>query len=219
LQEIAPVDDQDKVEVEFTLTVVGFAAKDSVTAGEGSTETVNHRFTLAFVPSHFKVKVAFAVKGPITSTPAGPLDPDHAPPALHETAFVDDQVRLTDSLSVVTSEGLAKKETVGVGGGVTASTVTHRSTRPPGPSQLSVNVLVEGRGPTCSLPVFGLLPDQAPPAVHELVLIDDHVRVAGSPVSRIEGFAASDSAGTDAGFAPNTEVTGETIRNGMSRVK
>lgn len=51
------------------------------------------------------------------SSPDGSLSPLHSPPALHPVALVDDQVRVTDSLThkVV---GLAEIEAVGAGGGV-----------------------------------------------------------------------------------------------------
>ncbi len=40
--------------------------------------------------------------------------PDQAPPALHEMASVEDQVRVEDPL-LLTDEGLAVRDTVGVG--------------------------------------------------------------------------------------------------------
>ena len=51
------------------------------------------------------------------SSPDGSLSPLHSPPALQPVALVDDQVRVTDSLThkVV---GLAEIEAVGAGGGV-----------------------------------------------------------------------------------------------------
>ena len=46
----------------------------------------------------------------------------------------------------------------------------------PAPPQVKINVLVAVKGPTVSLPAVALVPDQASEAVHELALVDDHVR-------------------------------------------
>jgi hypothetical protein len=63
--------------------------------------------------------------------------------------------------------GDAAIDTVGAGAALT-STVAERVAVPPGPVQASVNVDVDVKGPTVSVPSGCLPPDQAPLAVHDV---------------------------------------------------
>jgi hypothetical protein len=61
---------------------------------------------------------------------------------------------------------------------------------PPGPWHVSVNVLfADVRAPLLTLPDVARLPDQAPLAVHEVALADDHVSVLLAPPVTLAGFA------------------------------
>ena len=49
--------------------------------------------------------------------------------------------------------------------------------------------------PVDSLPEVGLVPDQAPEAVHVFALVDDQVSVEDPPLATDAGFATSDTVG------------------------
>jgi hypothetical protein len=74
-------------------------------------------------------------------------------------------------------------------------TVTERLTLPPAPLQPSVKVLVTVSGLDVSLPEVALVPDQAPEALHEVTLVEDHVSVEVPPLATDVGVAARDSVG------------------------
>jgi len=92
------------------------------------------------------VNVLVWVSGPVLSLPESGLLPAQAPPALQEVASLDDQLRV-EALPELTVVGLAANETVGNGGGLTA-TVTDCPASPPAPLQVRINVLVVVSGPT-----------------------------------------------------------------------
>ena len=78
-------------------------------------------------------------------------------------------------------------------------TVTGRLALPPGPVQLSVNILVSLNGPTLSLPDVGLLPDHAPPALHEVALVVDQLNVEVPLALTVVGLAVSVMVGRGGG--------------------
>ena len=53
--------------------------------------------------------------------------------------------------------------------------------------------------PVDSLPEVGLVPDQPPEAVQELVSVEDQVSVEDAPYATDVGFATSDTVGTGGG--------------------
>ena len=55
------------------------------------------------------------LSAPVDSFPDVALLPDHAPDAVHESAFVEDQVRV-ENPPFATEGGLAASDTVGAGG-------------------------------------------------------------------------------------------------------
>jgi hypothetical protein len=79
--------------------------------------------------------VASAVSAPVGDEPLTALLPDHAPEAVQEVAFVDDQVSVEPS-PLATVLGLALKLTVGAGG--VTDTVADCAALPPAPVQVSV---------------------------------------------------------------------------------
>jgi hypothetical protein len=123
VHEVAFVADQVSDELPLVVTCVGLAVR--VTVGTGVplvTVTVADWLALPPAPVQDKVYVMFEVSGPTLWLPETALVPVQAPEAVHEVAFVADQV--SDELPlVVTCVGLAEMETAGAGvtGGVAAT--------------------------------------------------------------------------------------------------
>ncbi len=76
-----------------------------------------------------------AVKAPVDCVPLAALVPDQAPEAVHDVAFVEDQVSV-ELAPLVTEVGLALKVTVGTG--VVTVTVADFALLPPAPVQVRV---------------------------------------------------------------------------------
>jgi hypothetical protein len=76
------------------------------------------------------------VSAPVDCDPVMALAPDHAPPAVHEVALLDDHVRV-DELPRAIVLGLALKLTVAVGFALTV-TVAVCAAEPPVPLQVRV---------------------------------------------------------------------------------
>ena len=90
------------------------------------------------------------------------LLPDHAPLAVHDVAFVLDQLNVEDPPDAIVA-GAALSVTVG-GSALVTATVTLRVIEFPNAEHRNVNVLVALRGPTLWEPAVCRLPDQAPDA-------------------------------------------------------
>jgi len=75
-----------------------------------------------------------AVRAPVDCEPLVALVPDHAPEAVHEVAFVADQVSV-ELAPLATVLGLADKVTTGAGG--VTETVADWFALPPPPEQAS----------------------------------------------------------------------------------
>jgi hypothetical protein len=89
--------------------------------------------------------------------------------------------------------GLAPSETVG-GAAVTVTT-TLLCVEPPAPEQSRVKVVVDVSGPTDSLPLTPLAPDQPLLAVQLMASVADHVNSELSPLTTVAGLAVNVSAG------------------------
>jgi hypothetical protein len=74
-------------------------------------------------------------------------------------------------------------------------TVTVRSTAPPAPLHLNVNVLVTLSGPRVSLPDTALLPDQAPEAAHAVAFVEIQLNIVEAFALTVAGTALSVSVG------------------------
>lgn len=115
---VALVDDHESIEVLPLFTTVGVAAR--LTEGAGAeTDTVADCAAFPPGPEHVSVYVELVVNAPVDCEPLVDLAPDHAPPAVQEAAFVEDQVRV-ELAPLVSVLGLALNVTVGAG----ADTVT-----------------------------------------------------------------------------------------------
>jgi hypothetical protein len=136
VQAVALVDDQVSV-VPFPLvTVLGLAARE--TAGAGwVTETVADWLAVPPGPVQDRVNVEAAFKAPVLWVPASDSAPDQPPDAVHELAWLVDQVRLALP-PLTTVLGLAVSAMVGAGAGEVTDTVAVWAALPPGPVQLSV---------------------------------------------------------------------------------
>lgn len=77
---------------------------------------------------------------------------------------------------------------------------------PPGPVQLSVNVDVESIAAVVVLPLVACGPLHAPDAVQVAALVDDHVRVAASPLETTPGLEVIDTVGAEEGAVLDTVV-------------
>ena len=121
VQEVAFVDDQDRVELLPLAMVLGLALKLTVGAGE-VTVTVADCAELPPAPVQVSVYVAFAVRAPVDWEPLVAWLPDQPPEAVHEVAFVVDQLRV-ELLPLAMELGLTARLTVGAGVGEVTETV------------------------------------------------------------------------------------------------
>lgn len=135
------------------------------------------------------------VVGLTVCVPDNVFVPLHAPVAVHEVASLELQVRVEEPLRVMLP-GLALSDTVGAGllGGAVTVICAESDAVPPSPVQLSeyVDVAV---GETLCVPVPAFAPLQAPLAVQELALEEDHVSVAESPETMLAAFESSETVG------------------------
>jgi len=131
--------------------------------------------------------VAFAVSAPVVWEPLTALLPDQAPEAVHDVAFVDDQVK-SALLPLDTVLGLALMLTVAVDFGLTV-TVVDWAAVPPAPLQVSEYVEFADSAPVDREPLTGSLPDHAPEAVQDVAFAADQVRVELLPLITELGLA------------------------------
>jgi hypothetical protein len=141
------------------------------------------------------------LSAPVDALPLSAFGPDHAPDAAQEVALVEDHVRV-DAVPLFTVLGVAEKLTVGPG--ALTDTVADCTALPPAPAQVSVNVALALSAPVDALPLSAFGPDHAPEAVHEVALVDDHVRVELSPLATLLGLALKDTVAV--GFALTVTV-------------
>ncbi len=80
--------------------------------------------------------MAFAVRAPVDCEPLVAGAPDHAPEAVHEVAFVVDQLKV-ELLPLTMELGLAARLTVGAGVGAMTETVVACVALPPAPVHVS----------------------------------------------------------------------------------
>ena len=135
MQEVAFLDDQDSVELLPLATVLGLALKLTVGAGE-VTVTVADCAALPPAPVQVSVYVAFAVRAPVDWEPLVAWLPDQPPEAVHEVAFVVDQLKV-ELLPLAMELGLAARLTVGAGVGEVTETVAAWVALPPAPVQVN----------------------------------------------------------------------------------
>lgn len=112
VHEVALLADQDRVDALPLPMVLGLAFRLTVTAGFALTVTVVVCAAVPPAPLQVRVYAEVAVSAPVDCVPAIALDPDQAPEATHDVAFVDDHVSVA-LLPLEMALGLALKVTVG----------------------------------------------------------------------------------------------------------
>jgi hypothetical protein len=114
-----------------------------------------------------------------------------------------DQLKVADwPLSTLLEELV--KVTVGTGSGsgsgmAVTETETAAEAPPPGPVQESVNVASPDRGPTLSLPLVLLMPDQPPLALQLSASVADQLRLVEPALATLLSAALNDSVGGGSG--------------------
>jgi hypothetical protein len=112
-QEVASIEDQERVDAAPLLTVLGFALSETVGSGI-VTVTLADCEALPPLPLQVRVKVESALSAPLDAEPFRGSLPDHEPEAAHDVAWVDDQLSVVlFPLTMVL--GAALKVTVGAG--------------------------------------------------------------------------------------------------------
>jgi hypothetical protein len=129
-QAVAFVATQVSVDAAPCFTVLGVAEKLTVGAG-ALTDTVADCAALPAAPVQVSLKVELARSAPVDCDPFKAFLPDHAPDAVHEVAFSDDQVKV-ELAPVTMLLGLAERATEAVGLALTV-TVTDCAALPPAP--------------------------------------------------------------------------------------
>ena len=155
---------------------------------------------------HVSENKVVAVRGPVLCDPLVAFAPLQSPLAVHEVAFVLDQVRVA-ALPLMTVLGLADNVTEG-GGLETTLTVVEAFVVPPLFVQLSANVLVADNGPVLTDPLVERLPLHAPDAAHVDAPTLFHVSVDAFPTLTLVGDALSVTCGGCGGSG--VEPTGRT---------
>jgi len=116
VQDVASVEDHVSVADAPLLTVLGFAASDTVgtggCGGEPTTVTVADALCAPLAPEQVRLKVLLLVNAPEDSLPEVALAPDQPPEAVQDVASVEDQESVDDP-PLVTDVGFAASDTVG----------------------------------------------------------------------------------------------------------
>ena len=131
------------------------------------------------------------------SDPEALFVPDQLPDAVHEVAFVEDQVRVSNE-PAATDAALEVSVTVGA---VLPPSLEVTETEavwlvvPPAPEQLSVYEAAALNAPTASDPEVAFAPDQLPDAVHVVALVEDQVSVTEEPETTEEALGVNVTVG------------------------
>ena len=162
--------------------------------GSALTLTVVESEAVPPAPVQTSVKVLVTVIDCVVWLPDVGLDPLHAPEAVQDVAFVDDQ----DNPLVApeaTEAGFALRVTVGAGVALVTVTVTDFAALPALPVQVKVNVLDVVMAGRVSTPAVARLPLQAPDALQLVALVEDQLMVVEDPLASVVGFAVNVTVG------------------------
>jgi hypothetical protein len=135
----------------------------------------------------------------VDAEPLTALLPDQPPEPVHAVALADVQFSVA-AAPLFTVLGAAERLTVGAG--VLTETVVDCVALPPVPVQTNTYVAFAVSAPVDAEPLVAFAPDQAPEAVQEVALVDDHVRLDVPPWATVLGLA--DSATVGAGLVTDT---------------
>jgi hypothetical protein len=125
-----------------------------------------------------------------------------------------------DAPPAVTLVGFAIS--VAVGGSLTTMVTVAGGLAPPAPVHVSENVASSPSTPVLRLPFAGKVPLQAPEALHEVVLAEDHVSVAEPPASMVVLDATRDAVGSavtgvEPPQAQSTDTAPNKVNDAMNR--
>jgi hypothetical protein len=195
VHEVALVELQVNVAVPPLATLVGLA--DSAAVGTTLAATVTVAVASALVPPgpvHFNAYVVLAVRAPVLAVPLAAFVPLQPPEAVHEVALVELQVNV-DVPPLATLVGLADSAAVGRAMAVTVTVALAGALVPPAPEQVNAYVVLAVRAPVLTVPLVVLVPLQPPEAVHEVALVELHVKLAAPPLSTTVVDALSTAVG------------------------
>lgn len=136
--------------------------------------------------------MVFVVSAAVEREPLIGRLPDHPPEAVQLFALLEVQVNSEVApLGIVV--GLAPNDTLG---GIAATVTTADcDAAPPGPSQVSVNVVVVPRATVFFEPLTGWAPDHPPDARQLVALLAFQLKVADEPLCTVDGLAVSVTTG------------------------
>jgi hypothetical protein len=135
VQVVALTDDHVKIELAPLATVLGSAARLTLTVGFALTVTVADCAALPPSPLQVRTKVDVAVRGPVDCEPCTALVPAQAPDAVQAVALVADQFNVA-LVPLLIALGPTLRLTVGAAD--LMETVADCPALPPGPEQVSV---------------------------------------------------------------------------------
>jgi hypothetical protein len=138
--------------------------------------------------------VELADRAPVDCEPLTAFAPDQSPDALHDVAFVEDQVNV-EPTPLFTVLGLALKTTLGADAAIATTVVCEAL--PPLPVQVSVKLSLDLRAPVDCEPLTAFAPDQPPEAVHAVAFVDVQFRVELAPLFTVPGEAPRTMVGGD----------------------
>ena len=195
VHDVALVEFQVSVLLPPLATLVGDADKFTVGAGVGFvTVTEAVACDVPPAPVQLSVNEVLALNAPVPWVPETAFVPLQPPDAVQDVAFVDDQVNVLLP-PLATEVGDADNETVGAGVGFVTVMEVLAWRVPPAPVQLSVNEVVALNAPVLWLPETDFVPLQPPDAVHDVALVDDHVKVLLPPLVTEVGEADNETVG------------------------
>ena len=171
--------------------------------GSAATVTLVEASTRPPPPVQASVNVALRDRAIVTSSPEVARSPAQSPVALQVLASVAVQVRrLVDP--VLTLDGLAVK--VNLGGGAVTATAALREMEPPGPVQVSENVVAAANAAEVSLPDVFFEPLQPPVAAQLVEPVALHSSSVVVPRVTLAGVAVNDRVGAAGGATTATVV-------------
>jgi hypothetical protein len=150
---------------------------DKLTEGAEGKETLMFTVSLTLPPNPLQVseKLLSDVRALIVWEPVVALAPDQSPEAVQLLTLVLLQLNVVEPF-MITLEGLAEIETVGVDGFCT-DTSTRSPITPSGPRQFKRKVLSAVRPPMVSESFDSFAPDQSPEATQAATSSPNHSRV------------------------------------------
>lgn len=196
-------------------TIGGFSAK--LTVGAGTTATLFESLPVPPTPVQVSVNLVFVESALLVALPLVPLEPDQPSDALHELALVLVQESCVVA-PLATLAGLTVRLTVG---GPTTATDSASLPVPPGPVQVSVNVVFVESALLVALPLGPCPPAHPPDAVHEVAFVLVQESCVVPPIGTLLRFTCSDTIGGGVGavcvVALAAADCGDSLRFGLIR--